>query len=103
MSNVLQSVVTTYLGPTNTKPAHIVARTCSGLTHTQPLDHGLTIEQAHRKVAMALIGKLGCVPEPTLKDRSLAEGVFPWTPMGLAISPGATGQRRQQESATAAV
>jgi hypothetical protein len=75
MSTVLQGVVTTYLGPTNHKPARIVARTASGLTRTEPYDHNLTPEQAHRVVAMALIGKLGWGPETP--GRRWVQGAMP--------------------------
>ena len=55
---VIQSITTRTLPATNTKPTRVVATTASGLKHTAPLDHDISLHNAHWQVAAHLAAKL---------------------------------------------
>jgi len=54
----MQSIITKFHGPTNTRGARISATTSAGRV-TEGYDHSLSAEANHLAVAKALIAKLG--------------------------------------------
>lgn len=54
-----QTIVTKYLGPTNTKPGRIKATTTRGLSNTYSWAHDVDPDENHRMAALALAKRLG--------------------------------------------
>ncbi len=54
-----QAITTTYKGPTNFKPARIIAQSASGIRLTCSIDQEKNIDHSHAIACEALMQKLG--------------------------------------------
>lgn len=64
----MQAITTTFLGPTNYRGSRYKA-TCDAGSITLESDHALNSEDNHRRVAAALIAKLGWFHDEDRGDR----------------------------------
>lgn len=86
----MQSILTKYHGPTNTRGSRISAVTEAGHRLSISYPHELSGEDVHRKAAVALCRKMGWSGCGTLVGGAIHGGgyVFSFLPSGCTCSKG---------------
>lgn len=55
----MQSIITQYAGPTNTRGSRIIARSTSGIRRSYPVDNAKSIDENHKNAALTFAIEFG--------------------------------------------
>jgi hypothetical protein len=72
----MQTITTKFIQPTNHTGARIKATSSSGISMTRSYEHGMSTEENHEEVAMALAERLGLICDFAVGDMPTGGYVF---------------------------